>query len=143
MIRFIQSDELLTLRSVVLRNGKPLDDCRFPTDHVPGAFHMGYYANKELACIASFHPQSYEKYNGVGYQLRGMATAEAYRGHGFGNQLINFAIVYLRGQNANYIWCNARKSAARFYQGVGFELISAEFEMPDIGPHFVMYLKIQ
>ncbi len=144
MIRFIAADDLLSIRNEVLREGKlTLDECRFPTDQLTGAFHLGYYAGEELACIASFHPQNYGEFTGAGYQLRGMATLEKYRGRGFGNQLLNFAIVYLRGQKKNYMWCNARKKALPFYLNMGFEVISAEFEVPDIGPHYVLYVKIQ
>jgi len=144
MIKFIAVEDLLSIRNEVLREGKlTLDECRFPTDNIAGAFHLGYYRNDELLSIASFHPQNYEGFTGVGYQLRGMATIEKYRGQGLGNQLLNFAIVYLRGQKANYMWCNARKKALQFYQNMGFEIISAEFEVPVIGPHYVMYVKIQ
>jgi ribosomal protein S18 acetylase RimI-like enzyme len=72
-----------------------------------------------------------------------MATIGSYRGRGIGNQLVNFAIVYLRGQKANYIWCNARKNAVKFYLNLGFEVVSPEFEVPGIGPHYAMYVKIQ
>jgi len=143
MIRFIKVEELLSIRNEVLREGKLTnDECRFPSDQLEGAFHLGYFFNDELACVVSLHPQNYGEFGGTGYQLRGMATLEQYRGKGFGNQLVNFAIVYLRGQRANYVWCNARKKAAAFYLNVGFEIISAEFEVPGIGPHYVMYVKI-
>src|ERR1700709_386670 len=112
MIRFIKADEELPLRNEILREGKlSNDECRFLTDDLDGAFHLGYYVGDVLACVASFHPQSYGAFTGKGYQLRGMATLEPYRGKGFGNQLLNFGIVYLRGQKANYVWCNARKKA--------------------------------
>lgn len=144
MIKFIAVDELLAIRNEVLREGKLTNaECIFPSDNLPGAFHLGYYAGNELACIASFHPQSYGEFTGAGYQLRGMATVEAHRGKGYGNQLLNFAIVYLRGQKANYLWCNARKKALQFYLNMGFEVISAEFEVPGIGPHYVLYVKIR
>jgi GNAT superfamily N-acetyltransferase len=143
MIRFIEADELLSIRKEVLRPGKLTpDECRFPTDKVSGAFHLGYYLRGKLVCIASFHPQSYRDYMGEGFQLRGMATLEKYRGRGLGNHLLNFAIVYLRGQHVNYLWCNARKTALQFYRNMGFEVISPEFEVPDIGPHYVLYVKI-
>jgi len=143
MIKFITVEELLPIRNEVLREGKlTLDECIFPTDRIEGAFHLGYYQNDELACVASFHPQNYEGFEGKAYQLRGMATTEKYRGKGLGNQLVNFALVYLRGQKANYVWCNARKKAAAFYHNAGFEIISPEFEVPGIGPHYVMYVKI-
>jgi predicted GNAT family N-acyltransferase len=144
MIKFIKLDELLAIRNEVLREGKlTTEQCIFPSDNLPGAFHLGYFTDGHLACVASFHPQIYGEYTGAGYQLRGMATLEQYREKGFGNQLVNFAIVYLRGQKANYLWCNARKKAVQFYLNVGFEIISAEFEVPGIGPHHVMYVKIQ
>jgi predicted GNAT family N-acyltransferase len=144
MIKFITVNELLAIRNEVLRKGKlSHDECIFPSDSLPGAFHLGYYIGHELACIASFHPQSYGEFAGTGYQLRGMATVATRRDKGFGNQLLNFAIVYLRGQKANYLWCNARKKAFPFYLNTGFEAISAEFEVPDIGPHYVLYVKIQ
>ncbi|RYY37390.1 MAG: GNAT family N-acetyltransferase [Sphingobacteriaceae bacterium] len=144
MIKFIPVEELLSIRNVVLREGRlQPEECLFPTDKIEGAFHLGYFVYNELACIASFHPQSYGEFTGRGYQLRGMATTEKFRGKAYGNQLVNFAIVYLRGQKANYVWCNARKAAVKFYMGLGFEVISAEFDVPGIGPHYVMYVKIQ
>ncbi len=144
MIRFIPVEDLLAIRNEVLREGKlTLDECRWPGDEDEGAFHLGYFDQDNLACIASFHPKPYGEFKGKAYQLRGMATLEKYRGRGFGNQLVNFAIVYLRGQKVNYIWCNARKKAVRFYQNLGFEIISPEFELHGVGPHHVLYLKIQ
>lgn len=144
MIKFITSEDVLAVRNEVLREGRlALDECRFPTDDIAGAFHLGYYAGDELACVASFFPQNYAEYIGNGYQLRGMATVAQRRGKGFGTLVVNFAIVYLQGQKANYLWCNARKAALKFYHDNGFEVISPEFEVPGIGPHYVMYLKIK
>jgi len=143
MTKFIQPDDVLPIRNEVLREGKlTLDQCRFPTDTIEGAFHLGYYVDEELATVASFFPQSYGEFGGVGYQLRGMATSAKYRGQGLGTRIVNFAIVYLQGQKANYVWCNARKAALKFYRDCGFEVVSAEFDVPGIGPHYVMYLKI-
>ncbi|MBS1531821.1 MAG: GNAT family N-acetyltransferase [Bacteroidetes bacterium] len=144
MIRFIPVEDTLAIRNDILRGGKlTLDQCRFSGDENPDAFHLGYFAGDKLVCIATFHPQNYKDYQGKAYQLRGMATLPEYRGRGIGNQVVNFAIVYLRGQKTNYIWCNARKSALKFYIDLGFEVISDEFELPNIGPHRVLYLKIQ
>jgi len=144
MIRFIQADDVLAIRNEVLREGRlTLDECRFPNDDAESTFHLGYFDKDQLACVASFHPVAYKDFPGKAYQLRGMATLESYRGKGFGNQLVNFAIVYMRGQKVNYVWCNARKKAVPFYKNLGFEIISDEFEVSGIGPHHVLYLKIQ
>lgn len=143
MIKFIQVEDLLPIRNQVLREGRLTpNECRFPGDDAETAFHLGYYVGEELACVASFHPQTYQDYQGKAYQLRGMATLEKYRSKGLGNQLVNFAIVYMRGQKVNYCWCNARKKAVTFYKNLGFEIVSEEFEVQDIGPHYAMYVKI-
>ena len=143
MVQFITVDEVLPLRNVLLREGKLTNEqCRFPTDSLSGAFHLGYYIDDELACVASFHPQNYRDFGEGGYQLRGMATVEKFRGRGIGSKVLNFGIVYLSGQKVNYLWCNARKRALPFYLNMGFEVISDEFEVSGIGPHYVLYVRI-
>ena len=142
MIKFITSDQTLDLRSSELRWGMDRSLCGFEGDNDPGSFHVGYFQGERLVSVATFHKQPKEGFAGVGYQLRGMVTHPEFQGKGIGNQLLNFSIVYLRGQQANYIWCNARKIAYKFYQGIGFEFISDEFDLPKIGAHRVMYLKI-
>lgn len=144
MIKFISVDDVLTIRNQVLRGGKlMLAECRFPTDDLPGSFHLGNYIDDELACIASFHIQSYGQYSGTGYQLRGMATLPAYQGKGLGTQVMKYALDYLKQQYADYIWCNARKTAVDFYQKLGLSLVSPEFEVQGIGPHYVMYANLK
>ena len=143
MIKFIEADELLPIRKSVLRPGiLTLDECRFPTDKIAGAFHLGNYLQGRLVCIASFHPQSYSQFAGTGYQLRGMATLDEYRGRGLGSNLLNFATAHLRDQKASYLWCNARKTALRFYTDMGFNIVSPAFDVPGIGPHHVLYVKL-
>jgi predicted GNAT family N-acyltransferase len=143
MISFVKTEAVLPLRSKVLRAGKPEKECIFPGDEAPTSFHLADLQNEEAVCIATFHLQPHPGFSGKGYQLRGMATAASARGRGIGNKLLNFAIVYLRGLQADYLWCNARQKAYSFYLGQGFEFISEEFEIADIGPHRTMYLKIR
>lgn len=142
MIKFITTDETLDLRSSELRGGLDRTLCNFDGDEDEGSFHVGYFRDERLVSIATFHKQPRQGFSGEGYQLRGMVTHPKFQRIGIGNQLLNFSIVYLRGQMANYLWCNSRKIAYKFYLGIGFEFISEEFELPKIGPHRVMYLKI-
>jgi ribosomal protein S18 acetylase RimI-like enzyme len=144
MIKFLQTEEVLPLRNTILREGKlKNEECIFLNDDAEDTFHLGDIIDDTPICVASFHHQKREGFEGDAYQLRGMATAHEYQGKGYGNKLVNFAIVYLRGKGVNYIWCNARQKAFKFYQSLGFEFISEEFDIPGIGPHKVMYLKIQ
>ena len=143
MIKFITVEEALPLRNVVLREGKlQPEECRFPSDNLPGNFHLGYFDDDKLICAASFHPQNYGDYAGVGYQLRGMATADGYRGKGVGNELVKFAKQYLRARSVDYVWCNARQVAVKFYERLGLKIVSPQFDVPGIGPHYVMYAEL-
>jgi len=139
MIKFIESTDLLPVRNIVLREGRLTnEECRFPSDEVDGAFHLGYFVDGELATVVSLHPQNYGEIAGIGYQLRGMATLAQHRGQGLGKLIVDFAIEQLLDRRADYVWCNARKVAAKFYSDCGFKIISDEFEIKGIGPHYVM-----
>lgn len=143
MVKFIPFELTLGLRSKILRNGLPANDCVFPTDQVEGAFHLAFYVDDEIACIASFFPKNHASQKTLGYQLRGMATDEQFKGKGYGTKLIAFAVEYISKTNAEYIWCNARSSAIQFYQKLGFELASDEFEIAGVGPHYEMILNLK
>jgi len=143
MIKFITLEDTLPLRNEILRQGKlTLKECIFENDNDANTFHLGFLVDEQIVCVASFHKKTKDDFTGIGYQLRGMATATKYQGKGLGNRLVNFAIVYLKGKKVNYLWCNAREKAFKFYQSLGFEFISESFEIPEIGTHKVMYLKI-
>ncbi|RZK57701.1 MAG: GNAT family N-acetyltransferase [Pedobacter sp.] len=118
------------------------EECVFPTDKVGGAFHLAFYVDDEIATIASFFPKNYKDRAELGYQLRGMATDTPFLGKGYGKQLVEFAVAYIKKTNAQYIWCNARTSAVKFYEKLGFELVSEEFEIAGVGPHYEMILNL-
>ena len=142
MVKFIPADLTLGLRSSILRNGLALEECVFPTDHLEGAFHLAYYANDEIATVASFFPMKYQDCKENGYQLRGMATDPKFSGQGFGKQVVEFSINHIRNTNAQYLWCNARTSAVKFYEKLGFITCSEEFEIPGVGPHYEMIFNL-
>ncbi|WP_461789903.1 GNAT family N-acetyltransferase [Pedobacter sp.] len=143
MIKFVPLAEVLALRSKMLRNGAPESECVFPTDQVNGVFHLAYYVTElEIATVATFFPQNLDSKTGMGYQLRGMATDQAFFGKGYGADLIKYAVDYLKAAKAEYIWCNARTSAVDFYNKQGFQTISDEFDISGVGPHYVMILDL-
>lgn len=142
MIKFIPLELTLGLRSKILRNGMPLAECKFVTDDTEGIFHLAAYNDQEIASVASFFPNRYKNSEELGYQLRGMATDTPFTGKGFGEQLIQFAVQYIKNTKATYIWCNARSTAVEFYKKMGFEIVSEEFEVAGVGPHYEMILKI-
>lgn len=138
MVKHITAAETLPLRSKVLRNGLDWEKCIFPTDDIENGFHLGCFVDDRLISIATFFPEDYPDQRLGGVRLRGMATDPEFAGKGYGAELINFAVEELRSKNASYIWCNARKIAVGFYDKLGFTIISDEFDVPGIGPHFNM-----
>lgn len=143
MVKFILPEEVLPLRSMVLRNGKPFQDCVFDGDKAYDTFHLGYISDGQIRSIASLMRNDFFPGEGEGYQLRGMATHPDYGGRGYGAALINFAVEYLKEYNTNYLWCNARSTAATFYKKLGFINESPEFDIPGIGFHYEMRLKLK
>ncbi len=141
-IKYIAADETLPLRSLQLRDGWALERCRFESDLMPGAMHLGVIVDDEPVCILSLHPQAHEKLAGLSYQLRGMATHPDFTGKGYGKQLVRHAVNLVSDQGADFIWCNARRNAYPFYEKQDFKYMSEEFEIPTAGPHRQMYLTL-
>jgi predicted GNAT family N-acyltransferase len=69
-----------------------------------------------------------------------MATEAAVRGRGAGAGILTGLITHAHEHGAQRIWCNARTPARSLYERAGMQIVSAEFELPAIGPHFVMEL---
>jgi GNAT superfamily N-acetyltransferase len=72
------------------------------------------------------------------WRVRGMATVPAARGRGAGTAVLDALVGHARAQGATRVWCNARTPARSLYERAGFVVASDEFELPEIGPHFVM-----
>ncbi len=71
-----------------------------------------------------------------------MATKQDFQGKGFGKKLIEKSIELLKSKNADLIWCDVRVKAVDFYKKLGFKIIGLQFEIPQIGTHYVMFKKL-
>jgi GNAT superfamily N-acetyltransferase len=142
MVKFILPEEVLPLRSLVLRNGKPFEACVFEGDLAYDTFHLGFLKDGEIKSIATFMRNDFFPEEGEGYQLRGMATHPDAVGNGYAAALVTFAIEYLKEYKTDYLWCNARSMAAAFYKKIGFTTESLEFDIPGIGFHYEMKLNL-
>lgn len=76
------------------------------------------------------------------YQLRGMAVLEEYQGKGVGKILLTFAENLAKEKDTQTLWMNARVSALDFYRNSGYKILGEVFEVPGIGPHYVMFKKL-
>lgn len=136
-IRFIDPAHTRNLRSVVLRPGRPVEECIYPEDTAPGAFHLASFDGEKITGIASFSGENIEGATNA-YRLRGMAVDPARQGQGIGADIMAFAFAHLASLGCDVLWCNARSSAAGFYTNLGFGIFSDEFDIPGIGPHYKM-----
>lgn len=141
MIRFISSEQTIPLRSSVLREGLPIEDCHFDGDNDASTFHLGYFTEEgKLACILTCKKDNHGKLPKDAYRLRGMATDPNHRRKGYAAELLNAAIDYIKNKlGIEYLWFNARTVAFPFYESMGFEYMSDEFDIPTAGPHREMF----
>ena len=56
-------------------------------------------------------------------------------------QILAALLAHALDRGATRIWCNARTPALSLYERAGMRAVSAQFELPLIGPHFVMELR--
>jgi GNAT superfamily N-acetyltransferase len=142
----VPADVVRPLRRQVLRPHQTVADQVYPGDALPGAAHFAALAADDdtVLGIASIAPEPYPGPGGGAegdFRVRGMATAPSARGTGLGAQLLTACLDHARTAGARRIWCNARTPARGFYEREGFTTVGDEFELPEIGPHFLMVLQ--
>ena len=92
------------------------------------------------ACLVIPRPYPRRPSEANAWQLRGMATADGYRGRGLGAQLLAGVIEHLGSLGAHIVWCEARNTAMAFYARHGFEVDGPEFIHAETGiPHHHMW----
>ena len=72
------------------------------------------------------------------WRVRGMATRPELRSRGLGAMVLHALEDHARGRGGQRAWCNARSGARAFYEREGWSAEGEEFEIPEIGPHFLM-----
>ncbi len=142
-IQKIEVQQARLLRHKILRPHQPPEACIYPNDNTTNTAHFGAFVTGELVGIASiFNEPPPQAKDPFAWRIRGMATETAMRGKGYGGLLLNACIDYAASQNGSYIWCNARTTVMGFYEKFGFRAQGEEFELPGIGPHFLMALTL-
>lgn len=131
-LKEIDTTATYTVRHPVLRNGLPIESCAFDFDDAPSTMHLGAFENDRLIGVLTliFKTQS--------VQLRGMAVLEQFQGQGVGKQLIVHAENYVKRQNIQTIWMNARRIAVPFYKACGYKKQGESFELAHGGTHWKM-----
>ncbi len=137
-IRKISPQDTYEIRKVELRRNIDLSS-KFTGDFENSTIHLGLFTDDKLVSILSLVKVNNNEFTGSQYQLRGMATLSNYQGKGFGKDLVSKTVEILKGNNIDIVWCNARVIALDFYIKQGFNIIGKEFDIPQIGGHYVMF----
>ena len=134
LVRAVPLAQTRRLRQAVLRPHETLEQM---AAHEPAAaFAVGAFDGEELIAVGFVAPDG-----GLGaWRVRGMATAPHARGRGAGTLVLEALLRHATTRGARRIWCNARAPARSFYVRAGLHVVSEAFEIPGIGPHFVMEL---
>ena len=118
--------------------------CKLDIDYLSTTFHVGAMQDHQLVCIGTFLKQHnkifLQKHQ---YRLRAMATHPQYRGRGWGEKLIKFAVEELKRREQSLLWCDAREVALGFYAKLGFKVIGEPYVVPNVGIHKLMYFDLR
>lgn len=141
LIEKVEAKTILEFRHENLRKGLPFEQSKYPNDNDTISAHFACFdaSSKLIGCASLFFEKYIHLQEKDAYRLRGMAVDFKYRKQGIGKALLLKCFEYAKSNNAQIIWCNARTPAIGFYKSLGFESVGNEYELPNIGPHYLMY----
>jgi GNAT superfamily N-acetyltransferase len=149
-LRRISAEDTLPLRQAVLRPGLPLASSQFANDRLPLAGHFGVFVGPLLVSVGSVYPeicddaQADEAMGKTGaWRLRGMATDPSCRGQGYGAEILKACLEHAKSSGAHLVWAHARTGAEAFYLRHGLKRVGNIYELPGVGPHYLMRIERQ
>jgi|GEM_PF-1069004 len=132
-------EDVIDIRHQVLREGQPRSSCYYPEDSYKNTLHFTASKQGKIIGSASVYKESHPDFSlRQSWRIRGMAVLPVLQGEGIGRLLLESCINHAIKMKGDVIWCNARNNAVKFYKQSGFKIIGDEFELPDIGPHFLL-----
>tara|TARA_B100001057_G_scaffold61747_1_gene55088 strand:+ start:261 stop:704 length:444 start_codon:yes stop_codon:yes gene_type:complete len=144
IVKKVDAQDLLPVRSKVLRNNAAFNFCKYDGDNSPNSVHVGAYIEKTLIGGVSLikNDSSYLNLNNC-YQLRGMCVDDKYQKRGIGKKILKFAEKCAKDLNTSNLWMNARIIAVKFYAKLNYVDSNIKYDIKGIGLHHFMYKKIQ
>lgn len=124
---------ILPIRWRNLYPGRPIDpESSHEADKSRETVHfVAFDTDTPFGCVSLLKEPAHE----CELRIRWLAVDENQRRNGIGRELIRSC---LRKARRCGIWCNVRQPAVKLYEGLGFAKIGGLFEIPKIGPHFLM-----
>ena len=155
-VRRVPAAVVRPLRTAVLRPGwEPGRLATYPVGDEPGTVHVAAYADGGdapggVATVYAEAPPAAHRGEipeaayapGAAWRLRGMATSEAARGTGLGRLVLQECFAAVRDGGGAVLWCNARVGALPVYERMGLRAVGPEFDIAEIGPHYVMWTAV-
>tara|TARA_B000000532_G_C18562751_1_gene274996 strand:- start:25 stop:465 length:441 start_codon:yes stop_codon:yes gene_type:complete len=142
-LKIVKSEDLLNLRSKILRNNLDPNLCRFPGDTEINSFHIGAFNRNTLVGGVSVMKNECKKKKLPNcFQLRGLFVDKEFQKNGIGKTIVNFVENRLRDSGVNYLWMNARESAVLFYLKLNYTNSKISYLINEIGLHYLMYKKL-
>jgi GNAT superfamily N-acetyltransferase len=142
-LKIVKSDDLLNLRSKILRNNLDPNLCRFPGDKEINSFHVGAFnGNTLISGVSVMKNECKKKELPNCFQLRGLFVHKEFQHNGIGKTIVNFVENRLRDIGVNYLWMNARESAVLFYLKLNYSNSKISYVINEIGLHYLMYKKL-
>ena len=138
----VPAEVTYALRGAVLRPDG--GDVEWVGDEDPATFHLGATLGDRVVGVVRFSPAPcpWRPLARAAWQLRGMATEPDVRGSGAGRALLVEGLRRVADRGGDVVWCDARTSAAAFYERMGFTVVTGEYEKPGIGPHVGMLVDL-
>ncbi len=138
-VHYVGLESVIEVRHKILRSGQPRERCYYPEDSYKHTAHVVVKLKDEIIGCASVYKESHPDFVlRQSWRIRGMAVLNIFQGRGFGMQLLQACVNHAIKYKADVIWCNARVNAVEFYKRGGFKVIGDEFEIADIGPHYLL-----
>jgi len=140
IVKQVSIEKILPLRRAILRPGYTLNQSKFDGDLENYTYHFAGFKNDKIIAVCTLIQQNNKNFSNKNqYQLRGMAVNENQQGKGFGEILFQESTKFLQQKNIDFLWFNARKKAVNFYLKQNCHILGKEFDIPTVGPHFLMF----
>jgi len=107
------------IRHEVMYPDYPLDKIKL--DNEEEGLHFGLFTDGHLTSVISLFREADV------YQFRKFATLNNAQGKGYGSFLLQHVINIAEEGEATRLWCNARISAAPFYERFGFVKVGQKY----------------
>lgn len=142
-IRVITPSDTYELRRALLRPHQRLNEMAWPADELPDSLHVGGYRGDNLAGIGTIHRQPMPgTAEPEAWRVRAIAIDFGHRGYGLGASILNHLIEHATVSGGRLVWANATAVSFGFFEHHGFKRRGEPFELPEIGPHYVVFAEL-